>query len=95
MAASHALAMGPALMRRFCSCDFTAPCRCGQEPPKSGWTVHGLAHLWDLMKEHGSLAIAAQLLDRTQHDCNIALDALLGATPAHALARLEARVERR
>lgn len=95
MAAGHALALGPALVRRFCACDFVSPCRCGLEPPKSGWTVAALTEVRDLMREHRSLAVVASLTSRTRRDCNIALDALLGATPTHALARLEARAERR
>lgn len=91
MAASHALAMGPALLRRFCRCDFVSPCGCGQEPPRSGWTVAGLTGLRDLYREHRSLTRVAALTSRRQHDCNVALDALLGRTPTHALAVLEAQ----
>lgn len=91
MAASHALAMGPALLRRFCSCELERACTCDAEPSLSGWSVEALTELWELMRLHGSAATAAHLMRRTLRDCNVALDALLGATPTHALARLEAQ----
>lgn len=95
MAASHAIAMGPVLLRRFCSCELERVCQCGGEPSKSGWTVEGLTELKELMREHGSVQTAALLLNRTVHDCNIALDRLMSRTPVHALAVLEAWAARR
>lgn len=95
MAAAHALALGPALVRRFCGCGAANDCRCGLPRPQTGWTVDGLAELRQLMREHGSLETVAYLTARTRHECNLALDALLGATPVHALARLEAQAARR
>tara|TARA_R110002167_G_scaffold12963_6_gene54894 strand:+ start:5971 stop:6252 length:282 start_codon:yes stop_codon:yes gene_type:complete len=92
MAACHALAMGPGLLRRFCSCDFT--CSCGAERPQSGWSVSGLTELRALMLEHHSLTKVSALLSRSQRDCNVALDTLLGRSPTHALAVLEARAAR-
>lgn len=99
-----ALALSPAMqatiVRRFCSC---APrpagwedyrCGCGLPRPRTSWSVGRLSRLRELMREHGSLATVAHLLDETQHDCNLALDALLGATPTQALARLEAQAAR-
>lgn len=91
MAASHAIAMGPALLRRFCSCGVDNDCRCGLPRRMTGWTAGSLGELRHLMREHGSLDVVAALLGETKHECNKALDALLGATPTHALARLEAQ----
>lgn len=95
MAAVHALALGGRLIRRFCHCALEQLCRCGLQPSRSGWSVAGLIELQQLMAEHGSVATAARLLNRTLQDCNIALDRLMGRTPAHALAALEAWAERR
>ncbi len=95
MAASHALAMGSALLRRFCSCGVDSACRCGLPRRLTGWTVEGLTELRELMREHHSLYTVAALIGETTHECNKALDALLGATPTHALARLEAKAARR
>lgn len=91
MAATHAIAMGSALLRRFCSCGVDNDCRCGLPRRLTGWTVEGLAELRQLMREHHSLDVVASLIGETKHECNKALDALLGATPTHALARLEAQ----
>lgn len=88
----------PALLgsfvRRFCSCGFVRACGCGEAQPISGWTVTGLTELRQLMREHGSLLRVAALLMRSGRDCNVALDALLGRSPTHALAVLEARAAR-
>lgn len=81
----------PGLVRRYCRCDFVRRCTCGDPTPASGWTVERLARLRALMNEHGSVAIAAFLLGEPAQRCNIALNDLLGRTPAHALAVLEAR----
>lgn len=101
-----ALALPPALqaaiVRRFCSCarrpsgwdDYRCSCSCGLPRPKTRWSVGRLSRLREMMREHGSLVTVAELMDETQHDCNLALDALLGATPTQALARLEAQAAR-
>lgn len=80
-----------ALVRRFCSCDFVRVCHCGLPQTRSGWTVAALARLKREMQEHGSLQRAAETLGESRQRCNIALDALLGRTPTHALAALEAK----
>jgi hypothetical protein len=95
MAASHAIAMGHALLRRFCGCAFERACKCGGEPSRSGWTVESLSELQQLMREHGSVQTAALLLNRTVRECNIALDRLISRSPVHALAVLEARAAHR
>jgi hypothetical protein len=82
------------LMRRFCSCGLQNHCVCGLPRPASGWTVGRLSMLRELMREHGSMTIAAQLLGESTHNTNLALDALLGRTPTHALAVLEAKAKR-
>lgn len=91
------------IVRRFCDHPLRErgphgwdrpPCLCGLPRPVSRWTVAKLARLRQLMHEHGSVAIAARLLDERVHDCDIALAALMGRTPAHALAAIEAALER-
>lgn len=81
-------------MRRFCCCGRCNVCHCGLPRPTSGWTVERLTRLRAEMALHNDLTIVAELLGETRHGCNLALDALLGATPTHALARLEAARER-
>lgn len=78
------------VIRRFCECGVHNRCSCGRPPRVTGWTVAKLAELRELMRDHGSVAIAAARIDETVHECNRALNALLGRTPAHALAALEA-----
>lgn len=82
------------IIRRFCSCDFVRSCSCGEPRPRSGWTAAELTDLRKLMREHGSMARVASLMSRTQRDCNRALFALIGRTPEHALAALEAKAAR-
>ena len=79
------------LVRRFCGCDFVRVCHCGLPQTRSGWTVGALSRLKLEMQEHGSLQRAAETLGESRQRCNIALDALLGRTPTHALAALEAK----
>lgn len=86
--------LGAMVLRRFCGCPIAGGCVCGLPRPTTRWTVDRLDRLWALMKEHGSVHVAAQLLDETVHECNVALDALLGRTAAHALAALEAKAAR-
>lgn len=95
MAAEHALAMGGRLIRRYCSCASAEPCTCGLKPRKSGWTAKELAALQATMKQLASVSAAALKLQRTTHDCNRALDVLVGRTPAHALAVLETQTARK
>jgi Asp-tRNA(Asn)/Glu-tRNA(Gln) amidotransferase A subunit family amidase len=95
MAASHALAMGGALLRRFCSCNAMEPCRCGLKPSRSGWSVEALMRLRALVRELRSVSAAASRMGRTVHDCNRALDVLIARTPTHALAVLEAQSTRK
>lgn len=95
MAAAHALALGGALVRRFCSCDPRGECGCGLKRTRSGWSVPALAELSLLMKQHGSVAAVALQTRRTVHDCNRALDELLGRSPTHALAVLEMQSARK
>lgn len=94
MAAWHALAMGGALLRRYCACPSAEPCSCGLKPAKSGWSVPALAQLQQLMAETRSVAVAARRMGRTVHDCNRALDVLIARTQPHALAVLEAQSAR-
>ncbi|RYE61087.1 MAG: hypothetical protein EOP20_00695 [Hyphomicrobiales bacterium] len=95
MAASHALAMGGALLRRFCSCPARTTCVCGLKPTKSGWSAPALAELKLAMNDLRSVSVVAVRLNRTTHDCNRALDVLIGRTPQHALAVLEAQSARK
>lgn len=94
MAASHALALGGRLVRRYCSCEPRTPCVCGLKPTRSGWSAPALAELKLAMKQLGSVTATAHRLNRTTHDCNRALDALIARTPTHALAVLEAQSAR-
>ena len=95
MAASHPLAVGGALLRRYCNCASAEDCSCGLKPTKSGWSVPALAQLQQLMGQTRSVATAAQRMGRTVHDCNRALDVLIARTPPHALAVLEAQSARK
>lgn len=95
MAASHALALGGALLRRYCSCASATDCSCGLKPAKSGWSVPALAQLQQLMIEQRSVSAAARRMGRTVQDCNRALDVLIARTPPHALAVLEAQSARK
>lgn len=95
MAASHALAMGGALLRRYCSCPAGTDCVCGLKPTRSGWSAKSLARLQDLMTQLRSVSAAAQRMGRTTHDCNRALDVMIARTPQHALAVLEAQSGRK
>lgn len=81
----------PGFIRRFCSCGAVNRCACGLPRPESGWTVAGLTALRQAMKDHLCLATVSAVTGRTTHDCNVALFALMGRTPAHALAALEAK----
>ncbi len=81
----------PGLIRRFCSCGKINICVCGLPQTNSGWTVESLTRLRLSMQEHGSVQVAAFELGETVHRCNVALNELLGRTPQHALAALEAR----
>ena len=85
---------GATIVRRYCSCDFTRVCRCGLPATRSGWTVESLAALKRANREHGSLSRAAAEVGEPLQRTNIALEALLGRTPAQALAALEARAAR-
>lgn len=82
------------IIRRFCACGAMNRCVCDLDPPRSGWTVEALAELRQLMREHGSVETVAMLTGASQRDCNLALNALIGRTPTHALAALEAKVPR-
>ena len=53
-----------------------------------------LAELRQLMREHANLETVALLTGASRRECNVALNALVGRTPAHALAALEARKTR-
>ena len=83
-----------AIVRKFCACGATNRCRCDLPPGRSGWTVEGLTELRQLMREHASLETVALLTGASRRECNVALNALVGRTPAHALAALEARKTR-
>jgi hypothetical protein len=80
-----------AIVRRFCDCGITNRCHCDLPPARSGWTVEALAELRQLMREHRSLETVAELTGASRRECNVALNALIGRSPAHALAALEAR----
>lgn len=82
------------VVRRFCACGSGLRCECELPQPRTRWTVERLAELRELMRDHGSVAIAAARLDETVNGCNLALDALMSRTPAHALAVLEAKKTR-
>lgn len=82
-------------VRRFCECGALNRCVCNRPRPASGWTVGRLSYLRELMHDHGSVGVAADVLGDSVQRCNLALNALLGRTPAHALAALEAAAERR
>jgi hypothetical protein len=82
------------IIRRFCACGTKNHCRCDLPPARSGWTVEGLVELRQLMREHASLETVALLTGASRRECNVALNALVGRTPAHALAALEARKTR-
>jgi len=82
------------IVRRFCACGARNRCRCDLPPARSGWTVEGLVELRQLMREHASLETVALLTGASRRECNVALNALVGRTPAHALAALEARKTR-
>lgn len=84
----------PEIIRRYCRCDLERICRCGLPSSRSGWTVAKLARLQQAMREHGSLGPAAAEVGETRHRANVALDAMLGKSPVHALAALEARASR-
>lgn len=59
---------------------------------RSGWTVGALVDLRDLaISFRGDLTEIAAAMGTETWDCDIALNALLGRTPAEALAALEAR----
>ena len=93
MSATAAIARSTALriVRRYCSCDFTPACRCDLPATRTGWTVESLAELRQAMKDHGSLSAAAAIVGEPLQRANVALEALLGRSPAQALAALEAR----
>lgn len=84
----------PGFIRRFCSCGVNNRCSCGLPLPATGWTVAGLTEVRQAMKEHLSLSAVVEITGRSRHDCNVALFALMGRTPAHALAALEAKAAR-
>lgn len=82
------------IVRRFCACGTMIRCHCDLPPARSGWTVEGLAELRQLMREHGSLETVALITGASRRDCNVALNALIGRTPVHAFAALEAGMPR-
>jgi len=82
------------IVRRFCACGAMNRCDCDLPPPRSGWTVDSLTELRQLMREHGSLETVAMITGVSRRDCNVALNALIGRTPVHALAALEAGMPR-
>ena len=84
----------PGIIRRYCSCDLERVCGCDLVRTRSGWTVEKLIRLQQAMREHRSLRAAAAEVEETCHRANLALDAMLGKSPAHALAALEARASR-
>lgn len=84
----------PGIIRRYCSCASLRLCTCSLPAPRSGWSIERLERLRQVMREHGSLAIAAAAVDETLQRANIALEALLGRTPEQAMAALEARASR-
>lgn len=84
----------PGIIRRYCSCDPLRFCRCGHPRTQSGWTVGKLSRLKLAMQQHGSLSPAAAEVGETLQRANIALDAMLGATPTQALAAMEAKAAR-
>lgn len=77
------------IVRRYCACGQLNRCTCGLPRPSSGWTVGRLAELRTLRREGFSLEHAAFQVASTPQRCNIALNALVGRTPGHALAVLE------
>lgn len=83
------------VVRRFCACELERICRCGLPRTRSGWSVESLTTLRATMREHGSLETTAAVLGESRRRCNVALNALIGRTPAHALAALEHLAERR
>lgn len=85
----------PGFIRRFCSCGADNRCVCGRPRAVTGWSIGGLMEVRRIMRLHHSLAAVVVQTGRSSHDCNIALNALMGRTPAHALAALEAKTERR
>ena len=87
-----ALIASGGFLRRFCECS-PGRCACGLPQTRSGWTVESLTELRDLMALHRSVAIVARMTGWNARDCNIALNALMGRTPVHALAALEALAE--
>lgn len=87
--AADALMTSAGMLRRYCACGVINRCGCGLPVAASGWSVAGLQDLRDLMREHGSLHAVAALTGRSVRECNRALNALIGRTPAHALAALE------
>lgn len=62
------------------------------KPSHSGWTITSLSDLRDLAHSfRGDLTEVAAALGRDRSDCDIALNAFLGRTPAQTLQALEAR----
>lgn len=84
----------PGLVRRYCSCAIPATECCDLPQRHSGWTVERLAALRREMQAHGSVQKAAEALGESLQRCGIALFALLGRSPAHALAALERQAAR-
>lgn len=84
-----------AIIRRFCSCELERVCRCGLPRTRTGWTVASLSRLREVHGQTHDLTLTAMMLGETRNRCNLALDHLIGRTPAHALAALEAAAEKR
>ena len=83
-----------AIVRRYCGCGVLNRCICNLPRPASGWTIERLSELRRLKCEGLSLDDAAFELGESRQRCNIALNALIGRTPAHALAALEHQAKR-
>jgi hypothetical protein len=88
MSAAFERVLRAAPIARFCGCRSGA-CNCGLKRPMSGWTVESLTELQNEMRLHLSLKAVVEQLGGDTQGYNIALNALLGRTPAHALAVLE------
>jgi hypothetical protein len=78
-----------ALIRRYCGCGALNRCCCGLPKPDSGWTVERLQELQALRHEGHSVSDCAFQLGQDAQRVNIAINVMMGRTPAHALAVLE------
>ncbi|NBW06949.1 MAG: hypothetical protein EBR82_02860 [Caulobacteraceae bacterium] len=77
------------IVRRYCDCGALNRCVCGLPRADSGWTVDRLQRLRILRLEGHSVSECAFQLGQDAQQTNIAINAMLGRTPAHALAVLE------